>query len=74
MGLIKGKSGIQKLLVGYPTMSDKYDVMPATLSGADVVNGDVVMFIMLDSGLGLSAQSYVDAFTALCGGKVDFSI
>lgn len=44
MGLIKGKSGLQKLLVGYPTVSDKYDVVPATLEGADVINGDVVMY------------------------------
>lgn len=44
MGLIKGKLGLQKMLVGYPTVSDKYDVVPATLSGADVVNGDVVMY------------------------------
>jgi len=35
---------------------------------------DVVMFIMVDSGLGKTAQSYVDAFAALCGGKVDFTI
>ena len=44
MGLIKGKLGLQKMFVGYPTVSDKYDVVPATLSGADVVNGDVVMY------------------------------
>ena len=36
--------------------------------------GDVVMFIMVDSGLGKTAQSYVDAFANLCGGKVDFTI
>ena len=36
--------------------------------------GDTVMFIMLDSGLGKTAQSYVDAFANLCGGKVDFTI
>ena len=60
MGLIKGKSGIQKLLVGYPTMSDKYDVMPATLSGADVVNGDVVMFTS-DHSVYKKAASITDA-------------
>ena len=46
--------------------------------GADQVQaagyGDVVMFIMVDSNLQLTSQSYVDAFTTLCGGKVDFSI
>ena len=36
--------------------------------------GDTVMFIMLDSGLGKTAQSYVDAFKNLCGGKLDFTI
>ncbi len=35
---------------------------------------DVVMFIMLDSNLGKTAQSYVDTFAALCGGKLDFTI
>lgn len=35
---------------------------------------DVVMFIMVDSGLGKTAQSYVDAFANLCGGKLDFTI
>ena len=36
--------------------------------------GDTVMFIMLDSGLGKTAQSYVDAFKNLCVGKLDFTI
>ncbi len=45
MGLIYGKTGIQKLMVGYPTVSDKYDVGPAVLEGSAAVNpGDVVMF------------------------------
>ena len=35
---------------------------------------DVVMFIMVDTGLGKTAQSYVDAFKTLCGGKLDFTI
>ena len=30
--------------------------------------GDTVMFIMVDSNLGKTAQSYVDAFKNLCGG------
>lgn len=34
--------------------------------------GDVIMFIMLDSGLNLNTQSYVDAFKEICGGKLDF--
>lgn len=36
--------------------------------------GDVVMFVMLDTQLGLKAQSYVDAFAAICGGQLDFTI
>ena len=35
---------------------------------------DVVMFIMVDTGLSKTAQSYVDAFATLCGGKLDFTI
>ena len=35
--------------------------------------GDVVMFIMLDSQNGKTAQSYVDAFQKVCGGKLDFT-
>lgn len=45
MSLILGKDGVQKLMVGYPTVSDKYDVGPAVLEGsAPVLPGDVVMF------------------------------
>lgn len=36
--------------------------------------GDVVMFIMLDNGLGLTAQSFVDAFAKVAGGQLDFTI
>lgn len=36
--------------------------------------GDVVMLIMLNSELGLSTQSFVDAFAKVCGGEVDFTI
>ena len=35
---------------------------------------DVVMFIMVDTGLGKTAQSYIDAFATLCGGKLDFTM
>ena len=45
MSLILGKDGIQKLMVGYPTVSDKYDVGPAVLEGSTpVYPGDVVMY------------------------------
>ena len=36
--------------------------------------GDTVMFIMVDSQLGLNAQSYVDAFAQVTGGELDFTI
>ena len=36
--------------------------------------GDTVMFIMLDSEMKLSAQTYVDAVAEICGGKLDFTI
>ena len=35
--------------------------------------GDVVMFIMVDTQLGKTAQSFVDAFEKVCG-KADFTI
>ena len=35
---------------------------------------DTVMFIMLDSQLGLRAQTYVDAFAEICGAELDFTI
>ena len=46
--------------------------------GADEVlaagYSDTVMYIMLDSPLGLSAQAYVDAFQEVCGAELDFTI
>lgn len=36
--------------------------------------GDTVLFIMLDSDMGKTAQSYVDAFQKICGGEPDFTI
>jgi len=35
---------------------------------------DVIMLIMLDSDLGLTAQSFVDAFKTVCPGELDFTI
>lgn len=43
MSLILGKDGIQKLMVGYPTVSDKYNVGPAVNCGEDpIYPGDAV--------------------------------
>lgn len=36
--------------------------------------GDVVMFIMLNSDMGMSAQSFVDAFQKVVGAELDFVI
>ena len=36
--------------------------------------GDVVMFIMLDNGTGMTAQSFVDAFAKVVGAELDFTI
>ena len=36
--------------------------------------GDTVMFIMVDTMMGLHAQSYVDAFAQVTGGELDFTI
>ena len=36
--------------------------------------GDTVMFIMVDTMMGLHAQSYVDAFAQVAGGELDFTI
>ncbi len=59
-------------------MKDNIDPRKWICAGADEVMaagyGDTVMFIMLDSNLGKTAQSYVDAFANLCGGKLDFTI
>lgn len=59
-------------------MKQNIDPRKWICAGADQVMaagyGDVVMFIMLDSALGLTAQSYVDAFATLCGGKLDFTL
>ena len=55
MSLILGKDGIQKLMVGYPTVSDKYDVGPAVLEGTTpILPGDVVAF-------GSASGAYVPA-------------
>ena len=59
-------------------MKDNIDPRKWICVGADEVMaagyGDTVLFVMLDSSLGLKAQSYVDAFTDICGGKLDFTI
>ena len=59
-------------------MTDNIDTRKWICVGADeklvAGYGDVVMLIMLDSQLGLTAQSFVDAFAGVCGGEVDFTI
>lgn len=59
-------------------MKDKIDPRKWICAQADQIMaagyGDVVMFIMLDSTLGKTAQSYVDAFQKVCGNKPDFTL
>ncbi len=59
-------------------MKDNIDPRKWICAGADQVMAagyeDVVLFVMVDSALGKTAQSYVDAFAQLCGGQVDFTI
>ena len=59
-------------------MRDNIDPAKWICASADQVRvagyGDTILFVMLDSALGMTAQAYVDAFTTLCGGKVDFTI
>ena len=59
-------------------MTDNIDTRKWICVGADekivAGYGDTVMLIMLDSQLGLKAQSYVDAFQQVCGGELDFTI
>ena len=59
-------------------MTDNIDTRKWICVGADekivAGYGDVVMLIMLDSQLNLSAQSYVDAFQQVTGAELDFTI
>ena len=59
-------------------MKDNIDTRKWICAQADQVMvagyGDVVMFIMVDSQLGKTAQSYVDAFEKVCGSKPDFTL
>ena len=66
MGLIYGKSGIPKLMVGYPTVSDKYDVGPAVLEGSTAIYpGDVVMYGTASGAY--KAASSLSAMTDIAG-------
>lgn len=57
MGLIIGKSGIPMFKVGYPTVSDKYNITGGTLAGANPVKfGDLVKFS--------SDKGYFEAITS----------
>ena len=59
-------------------MTDNIDTRKWICVGADDVlvagYADMVMLIMLDTQLGLSAQSYVDAFAQVTGAELDFTI
>lgn len=59
-------------------MKDNIDPVKWVCVQADEVMvagyGDVVMLIMLNSGMNLKAQTYVDAFAKICGAELDFTI
>lgn len=59
-------------------MSDNIDTRKWMCVEADdkIVVGycDVVMLIMLQSGNGMTAQSFVDVFKTVCPGELDFTI
>jgi len=59
-------------------MKDNIDPRKWICVGADEIMAagysDTVLFIMLDSQMGLSAQSYVDAFAQVAGAELDFTI
>lgn len=59
-------------------MKDNIDPYKWICVGADEIMAagysDTVLFIMLDSQLGISAQSYVDAFAQVAGAELDFTI
>ncbi len=59
-------------------MTDNIDTRKWVCVGADekivAGYGDTVMLIMLDSQLGLKAESYVDAFKQVCGADLDFTL
>ena len=59
-------------------MKDNIDPRKWICVGADemmvVTYSDVVMLVMLDSQLGLSTQTYVDAFQQIAGAELDFTI
>ena len=59
-------------------MKDNIDPRKWICVGADemmvVTYSDVVMLVMLDSQLGLSTQTFVDAFQQVAGAEVDFSL
>ena len=59
-------------------MKDNIDPRKWICVGADemmvVIYSDVVMLVMLDSQLGLSTQTFVDAFKQVAGAEVDFSL
>ena len=59
MSLILGKDGIQKLMVGYPTVSDKYNVGPAVAEGT-IYPGDLVVLGNGDHSSYVAATSNSD--------------
>ena len=66
MGMIL-KNSLPKFKVGFPTMSDKYNVAPAVLTGSTAVNfGDLVKF-SATKGYFESASGGASAITDIAG-------
>jgi len=74
---VRVKEGVDAKTVG-EAMKNGIDTRKWICVGADELMvagyGDVVMLIMLDSNLGMTAQSFVDAFKKVCGADLSFTI
>ena len=74
---VRVKEGVDAKTVG-EAMKNGIDTRKWVCVAADELMvagyGDVVMLIMLDSNLGMNAQSFVDAFKKVCGADLSFTI
>lgn len=81
-----GSMAFSMVLVRVNDAADTKEVAEAMKAGIDprkwvcveandiqtVGYGDVIFYIMLDNGLDMESQSFVDAFTEICGAEPDF--
>lgn len=64
MSLILGKDGIQKLMVGYPTVSDKYNVGPGVVEGPSSILPGELVYVGSAEGSYLAGADASDALPA----------